>query len=878
MIKEKIIGLLVFAGIASTGIWYNYANNQVDFSVIKKLPKQDRMDLAAEQIFEMTKDPATNSIPTNRLLAANAYKQSLVANGRVNALTWAERGPVNMGGRTRAIIVDKRDATGNTLFAGGVGGGIWKTTNFKSSSCTWSKINDNLSNMAICSMVQDTLNPTVMYAGTGEGFFNADALTGAGVLKSTDGGNTWNVLSSTIGTTSFDYVQDLAVDRNGVVFACVRNVFSSTRGVQRSTDGGTTWTQVLGAPILGATGRAADIEIAKNGDIYICMGILASASAPGAIFKSSFAANGANTGAAGTWTDITPPTETSGAVNRWELAVSPVNSQKLLLLGNKPAGTDSVKIFISSNGGTTWTAKLSPQGGASASAPDFGAGQGWYNLIAQFHPSEENTVFIGALNCLRTTDFGDSWQQVSTWTGTSFPYVHADVHQYQFIKETNGWGLAIGCDGGLFYSPEVSSTTANPSFNEHTTNYSTVQYYGGDVHPTDINFFLGGAQDNGSHRFTTAGLNNITRVSGGDGAFCHIDQDDAQIQMTQYVYNQYYFSNNGGTSFSARFFSGTTGRFINPTDYDDAANVLYAAHNANTYAFISNVNLGAASTTFATKSVPLMGGRQVSAVKVDPNLPNVLYLGNSGGVPQILRIDDPSGTPVASDISIPGLPSGAYINSIEVKAGASSNMIVCVSNYGVNSVWETTNGGTTWTSIEGNLPDMPIYWAVYAPSNTTINGTTGGGVILGTENGAWTTATLNGASTVWTPDNSGFGNISTWMLKLNNNTRVLAAFTHGRGLFTTTLPLVPSSVNPTSQDKEFVNYISAMNNQLLIKTGTATNITKMQIEIVDMQGRVVLNQTNNYRTAQLPISQLPSGAYVVRVTSSRRKYVQQFVK
>ncbi|MBS1655685.1 MAG: exo-alpha-sialidase, partial [Bacteroidetes bacterium] len=261
--------------------------------------EMDGVDLAMQQEFMMTRDPALNTVPRERLEVA---RQSLIdaSTARLNALSWQERGPNNIGGRTRAILVDKRDATGNTVFAGSVGGGIFKTTNFLSATPNWAPVDDQLNNLAITVLVQDTANPTTMYAGTGEGWFNIDGIVGHGIYKSTDGGTTWAVIPSTVATTAttFEYVQDLVIDKNGNLYASTRNLSSGIRGVQRSTDGGTTWTQVLGAtlttPIVFQTGRAADLEVASNGDIYASLGLVGAAfSNRSVVLKSSFATNGA---------------------------------------------------------------------------------------------------------------------------------------------------------------------------------------------------------------------------------------------------------------------------------------------------------------------------------------------------------------------------------------------------------------------------------------------------------------------------------------------------------------------------------------------------------------------------------------------------------
>ena len=165
-----------------------------------------------------------------------------------------------------------------------------------------------------------------MYFGTGEGWFNADAIEGLGIWKSTDGGLNWSQLSSTL---NFAYVQDLLIDQNGNLYASVRNrTGSQARGIQKSTDGGVTWTQVLGAPLAGfVSGRGCDLELAANGDIYASLGNFSE----GRIYRSSFATNGSNTGNAGTWTDITPNPTTNAIpaagdnYDRIEIATAPNN-------------------------------------------------------------------------------------------------------------------------------------------------------------------------------------------------------------------------------------------------------------------------------------------------------------------------------------------------------------------------------------------------------------------------------------------------------------------------------------------------------------------------------------------------------------------------
>ncbi|NNF03001.1 MAG: hypothetical protein HKN17_00935, partial [Rhodothermales bacterium] len=137
-----------------------------------------------------------------------ARSRRAVAKRSMPAMIWTERGPANVGGRTRALLVDAGDASGATWFAGSAGGGVWKTTN---RGISWTHVTEGLPNLAFSSLAQSASDPDVLYAGSGEGFFNGDALQGAGVFKSTDHGQTWFRLSST-NRYDFRYVNRLVAN------------------------------------------------------------------------------------------------------------------------------------------------------------------------------------------------------------------------------------------------------------------------------------------------------------------------------------------------------------------------------------------------------------------------------------------------------------------------------------------------------------------------------------------------------------------------------------------------------------------------------------------------------------------------------------------
>ena len=729
--------------------------------------KYDGPEQMAEFEFNRTKDPATGTVPTQRLIDALRYTDDLKAvlpfqlvSGYGN---WVERGPTsdavgasngntraNSGvasGRIRAILVDAADATGKTVFIGAVDGGLWKTTDITASPATWTLINDFFTNMAITSICQDPTNPLIMYFGTGEGFYNADAVRGVGVWKSTDGGATWNQLPSSIG---YLRCTKIVCDASGNVYLGDRNT-----GLLRSTNGGTSWTNITpaGAGIV----TVADIEVSSTGRMHVTIGLAANTTCFYFYTDNPSTTNTATS--AGNWVLPTTPFSTT-TKDRIELGCS---GNTLYALPSSSTTDNVATIYKSTDGGVTWA--------ATGSTPAFTSGQGWYCLAVDIDPSNTNNVIVGSLDCFKTTNGGTSWSQISTWVGTTpvNQYVHADQ---QIIKwYDNGNKLLVGCDGGIHYSADKGAT-----FRDRNVGLRIKQFYSVAIHPSTTNYFLAGAQDNGSHQFNNAGLSSTVEVTGGDGAFVHIDQDQPQYQFTSYVFNQYRRSTNSGANWTSVNLNTGTGQFINPTDYDDAANIMYCGDAAGSYRRWTNPQTGATS---ATPGVTVFNGNSVTAITVSPYTANRVYFGttNDVGTTRLTYVDNAhtGGAPTGTNIST-GLPTNTTTSCIATGTN-DNNLMVSYSNYGVANVWVSTDGGTSWTNIDGNLPDMPVRWCMFAP------GTANTKAIIATEAGVYLTQQINGASTVWIPSPT-FPTVRTDMLQYRPVDGLIAAATHGRGLWT----------------------------------------------------------------------------------------------
>lgn len=744
---------------------------------LKKIPKKDRPDLAKLQDYLRTMDPQTGKIPLEAKLQANIATwnriQSRQYRSAIPGIEWQERGPNNVGGRTRALMYDPNDGANGykKVWAGGVAGGLWVCSDITQNPPQWQNINDFWENIAISTIAYDPSNTQIFYVGTGEAWFNADAVDGAGVWKTTDGGLTWNHLASTI---NFRSITKIVVANNGNVILGDRN-----QGLQVSTDGGTTWTPKT-------TGWISDIEVAANGRIYAAKYLTTGfARLTDKIYLSTD--NGV------TFTDVSAPLGVGNNGERIELACAPSNANVIYAIASDHAftggGAGNIQWFKkTTDGGNTWSNVTIPtyvnQATCGTTTTHFTRGQAWYDLILAVNPSDPNHVIAGGIDLHRTTNGGTSWQPISYWTGNCYPYVHADIHAIAY-KPSASTEIIVGHDGGISWSNTI--TSANPSFIGKSENYNVTQFYSVAMAPSaSTQYFLGGAQDNGSNKISGLGLQPSTEVTGGDGGFAFIDQTNPCIQITSYTNNSYYVSSDGGQNFSNL---GTqdpnTGDFINPADYDDNNDLLYssaAGHAGGADVARWTVPAGAISNLTITS----VGTNTVTHLKVSPYSPagtTTLYVGTNAG--QVIRIPNAhTGTSFAGTvISNATMHSQGSVSCIEF--GTSENeIIVTYSNYGVQNVWYTNNGGTTWVSKDNGhgLPNMPVRWALFNPNDTRQ-------VILATETGVWSTNDITAAasSTFWEPSVLGLANTRCDMFQIRNSDQMVAIATHGRGIFTTSI-------------------------------------------------------------------------------------------
>jgi pimeloyl-ACP methyl ester carboxylesterase len=772
----------------------------------------------------MMKDPVLGYVPLNKLAAAKEYRAGKIAqNGpaSANALSWTERGPDNdatgpstgnprpgngvTSGRIRAVWEDLDDATGKTVWVGSASGGLWKTNNIAASPAGWALIDDFLDNLAISSICQDPTNINIMYFGTGEKTFNADAVRGAGIWRSTDHGATWALMP---GTANFWNVSKLVCDANGNLFvACI--AASASQGLQRYTKSAGTWSNITPA---GLSARVPDLELSSKGRLHVSCGYYSNPANSGYRFTDNPA-----TVTTASWSSPATTFPTQSNVDLATKGDTLFALSAVLSSGPNPA-LEVPNIYKSLDGGLNWV--------ITGASPVFTSGQAWYCLGIAIDPNDGDNVIVGSLDCYKTTNGGNSWNQISNWVGTTGQYVHADQ---QIITWHSNNQVLIGSDGGVHYSANGGNTIS-----DRNRGLRIKQFYSVTTHPTTPNYFLAGAQDNGGHQLTSSGIGASVEVKGGDGGFFHIDQNQAQFQWGAYTESDYYRSADGGATWQDVRYPGNTslptvGRFINPSDYDDLNKIMYCGGAPDTYLRWDNAHN---SSSFSV--VPMsMGTGDVSAVKVSPYNNHTIFFGGGGnGIsPSLIKVTGANLSPSFSVIG-GGLPTtaGSNISCIEVGKDE-DHLIASFSNYGIGHVWATADGGTNWQNCDGNLPDMPVRWCMFYPGSNEK-------VIIATEAGVWQTDKLQGSATVWNPE-TGFPNVRTNMLQYRRNDRLLTAATHGRGIFTTSLTpdsvmgFKVSSVTNTKATLSWDSTGDALNYDVDYKLNTASTWTNAGTAITD---------------------------------------------
>ncbi len=843
----------------------------------KKETAFDMPEAPAIRDFEMMKDPSTGTIPYEKYPVAMAQTKIVRRSSLSQTLTWTQI-PVNMGGRTKTLCVDPNDPTHHKLWAGSATGGLWVNQDISNSDTEWTPVGDVWETLSINSIVFDPNNSQIMYVGTGEyetaivDMYRESSGRGYGIWKSTDDGQTFQRLLS---TSDFSYISDLAVkNENGqsVIYAGVVSgtyrgadfTAQPSEGLYRSTDGGQSWTQVLPqVPGTGEVFAVSDIEITGSGRIFVGT-------------KRNFNDNGggyilySDTGDPGSWTLVNQFAQqiSSGQdyniPGRVKLASAPSNANKIYAVFAAKSTQQTIEGFpqtigkiiaTSDNAGQTWQERGTPSG-----LSESWAYLAWHALAITVDPTDENRAFVGGLDNHFTTNSGDNWQQISDWQalyyGGGSGYVHGDIHKILFLSNTSNNELVFATDGGVFYT-DSAQVNNNIFFQSRNKSYSTLQFYSVAINTIGQEFIAGGLQDNGTVGYQGSPMTEMDMIQGGDGAFCKFDTNEPLIITSTYD-NQFKITNY--QSYDENWiYSYSSGLFVSTFDYDSQNNIIWTVasdlhdNRLNQVLKLTDIQNGENGNYI---TLPTNATKYFSAIKLLDA--DSFLIGTANG--HLYKVSNINSTPTAVELGNTVFPD-AFISGIAT-ADNGQRILITLSNYGVESVWQSTDAGQNWQNVESNLPDIPVRWAIYHPDNPHQ-------VMLATETGIWTTDNIDANPVVWQPADNSLPNVRVDMLDVNPNTLKVVAGTHGRGLFTTTW----TAINSVQEDKVVNNFKIYPNPARDIVHIELDDLATNTIQIYDINGNLIKEFTIKKSAFSFSVADLSPGIYLVKNGISFNKLI-----
>jgi hypothetical protein len=686
-------------------------------------------------------------------VARAAEAQAAAKSAGLQPSQWQSIGPANVAGRVRAIAFDPSDPM--RMLAGTASGGLWISDNRGGS---WRANHDFLPNLSISTIVFDPANPRTVYLGTGE--YSA-GLVGVGAFKSVDGGATWALLGPTHvdGNADWRFVNRLAIHptQTSVLLAGTTNTNGSSGGIYRSTDGGASWTKVAGMKALDIAFDPANPANAVAG------------------FDDGTLAYSRDAGL--TWTrTATLVANPSGRGDSARAEVAFARSQPGLVYAS--VDNERGEVWRSTDSGATWQRIATPA--------HLGT-QGDYDNAIWVDPFDASHLLVAGLDIYQSFDGGMSFTKVSDWTLVP-DSPHADHHVLVSPPDYSAARPALfnGNDGGIYGTANIRSVSSvGLGWTPLNNGLAVTQFYSGAGRASAGGRIIGGTQDNGSLALTQG---QWRAWRGGDGGLVAVDPASDQTIYGEIYYLAIFRSTNGG-GFVTYICNGITEAY-KPETGNTALCGANTTQKANFIApFILDPNnparmLAGANSLWVTDSLrqtSLPAWRVIkapspatdnfiNAIAVQEGNSSVIWVGHNNG--EVYRtLDGLSATPTWTRMGSGVIP-GRRVMRITVDRENPSRVIVALTGFVANNLWQTLDGGATWSSIAGNLPDAPIFDVKRHARNASW-------LYAATSVGIFTSE--NGGAT-WSTTNEGPANIRVRELFwIDDNT--LGAATYGRGMF-----------------------------------------------------------------------------------------------
>ncbi|TSA28144.1 MAG: T9SS C-terminal target domain-containing protein [Bacteroidetes bacterium] len=931
-----VAGIIIIAGYGLLPRRSNQGKTSTDQSFsneeLTRMPTALQLPFLTDLQVMKLRNPQTGKIPVGIRSRELAFAAGLPVNESSRSQHWNWRGPNNIGGRMLCIAIDLEDE--DHLLAGSASGGMWQSLD---GGNNWSKVTSPDAEQSATCIRQDTRpgHRDTWYYGTGEmlSTTNRNISTnvrtlgiGNGIFKSTDNGNTWEPLPSTQDGSPGDLneifqgiwrivTDPVTMDKDIVYAACYG-------AIMRSEDGGETWQMVLGD--IENKSFGTDLAITTDGTLYAILGSYGWGIEPpgkAGVWRSTDGLD---------WKNITPAGfPDDNRANR--LVIPPSNELVLYVLTESQSPDLNPFNGYANSLNTFWKMTWDPAGdsaiwenrtagtlgGGSGSINDFPfsfVSYGGYCFTLGVHPEDENIVIIGGMNLYRSENgFADS---LNTVFMGGYPYdmdslhaLHPDMHGMAFLPSDPDV-LFISCDGGVYITYNCLADSADMYWNRQNNKLTTTQFYSVTIDHggSGDDWILGGLQDNNWYYTVTNDLSafwfNIDICYDGfatcvatDWEYCAISAYSGNIWTSRFDTGMYtmdifpqlpdtllkYYDPVMGSNALFPFYQNFA---LDPNNYETfylptitsiwrKANLKTAAYDSSLrnagWEHLSNVDIGDAS--------------EISYITVSKNPANRLYYGTNLG--RVYRLDNAhTGNPVPLDITAASFPKNAFVACIDVDESNADRIVVVFSNYEIQSIFSSEDGGTTWIAQGGNLEENPD-GSGSGPSVRWVKSLTYDSHLVwfaGTSVGLYSTSELKGDSTTWKQEGAeSIGSVIIDMIDARQTDGFIAVGTHGNGVYstwydpaaaigdpfyTTSLQISKLYPNP-ARDNVTADVLSDSDQFLEITLYTLTGGLKG----IPYQGRI----TSGKNIFTLDIANVPSGTYFMHFRTATAQAVKKLV-
>jgi len=678
---------------------------------------------------------------------------------------WTSLGPfTNPTGNSGVGRIDfiRFDPTNNnTMYVGAPSGGLWKSTD---AGATWSTNTDGLPVLGCSDLAIDPTNPNIMYLATGD--YDGGSNYSVGVLKSTDGGATWNTTGLNWGVSQARKISKLIINPQNP-----NSLIAASRvGIFKTTDAGTTWTQTI-------VGYFSDVAY-NTQDTAIVYSTVQSNVASTRFFKS---VDGGIT-----FTNITAGLPAPSAVRRMEIGVCPASPSTVYVVASGSSAFNG--LYLSTNAGNTFTLQ--------SSSPDIIGTQGSYNLAIAVNPFNANDVYVGGTPQYHSTDAGVTWSVINSG-------LHADVHAITFLPGDSTTLFSCN-DGGIY-----KSTNNGASFVSLNNGLAISQMYRLGTSATNSGLNLAGFQDEGTNRLSSG---TWASVFGADGMECIIDYTNPNFMYTEMQYGGISISYDGGVTFGTIAYSSASG-----VDAQGPWVTPYIMHPTNPYTLLvgksqlyRTTNQGGSWAQVGSMYAPA----GFVALCYAPSNPNYIYAATQSNL--YVSVDGNTFTDRTGTLPI-GL---GYITYLAASNTDPNKVWVTFSGYtDTVKVYASADAGLTWTNYSDSLPNLPVSCVVYQNNSNDA-------LYIGTDVGVYY---RDNTMSAWQPFFDGLPNVAIGELEIQYSASKLRAATYGRGMWESDLANITTGINTLGEHSGIKIYPDPVTDKLYISFNEEQNNTTIKI-------------------------------------------------